>query len=644
MSKINGINGHTDLVAYIKDKISRYEAEEKNFENFFSYMFSERDNIMAEIPDGYKIKRVTYGQCADRIKELAPSFEGALSGIPKGSIIGLYMSNSVEWIETLWCLLMCGYRPLLLNSRMTDELLEKILADNGISAVVSDGKTFSVKTYNALEIIDTAVEFDFTPAAWGEEIIFTSSGTTDNVKLCAYTAENFFYQICDSLRIVEKCPQIGKGYEGEIKLLALLPFYHVFGFIAIYIWFGFFARTFVFVKDISPQTLMMTIQRHKVTHIFAVPLVWETIYKQAIRKIRAKGDKTYKKFVKALGVANNNALIGKAISRKAFAEIRENMFGDSIQFLITGGSGIKTEILEFFNGIGYHTVNGFGMTEIGITSVETAMSRRVINKGSIGAPLKCTEYSISEKGELLVRGKTMASRIIVGGEEFKTDFEQWFNTGDLVSCEGGRYYHHGRRDDLVVCQNGENLNPEIIEKSLYVRGINRICLFADEKGAPTLIVSITDCFSPEKLRFYHDEVVKKLRENHLDDEIQNVVITTDKLIMGNDFKLSRKKVSKRYAEGAYKIVDLTDAETHIQQMLTELEGKIWECFAEALQISAEEIGVEQNFFSDLGGSSLNYFALVDILKASYGVELDITNETGLVTVKDFCKYIENKNK
>ena len=54
--------------------------------------------------------------------------------------------------------------------------------------------------------------------------------------------------------------------------------------------------------------------------------------------------------------------------------------------------------------------------------------------------------------------------------------------------------------------------------------------------------------------------------------------------------------------------------------------------------------MEQDFFSDLGGSSLNYFALVDILKASYGVELDITNETGLVTVKDFCKYIENKNK
>ena len=153
-----------------------------------------------------------------------------------------------------------------------------------------------------------------------------------------------------------------------------------------------------------------------------------------------------------------------------------------------------------------------------------------------------------------------------------------------------------------------------------------------------------DCFSSDKLKYYHSEVVRKLRENHLSDEIQNVVLTTDKLIIGNDFKLSRKKVARRYAAGTYKTVDLSDPEAHIRHMLTELEERIRSCFAEALQINAEEIGVDQNFFSDLGGSSLNYFALVDILKSSFGVEIDITNETGLATVKDFCRYIENKNK
>ena len=644
MNKLNGINGAPNINAYLSDKIARYETVEKNFENFFSFMFSERDNVMAETPDGYKVRKITYGQCADRIKALAPAFERALSFASKGEMVGLYMNNSVEWIEALWCILMCGYRPLLMNSRMSDEMLDKILEENKVPAVLSDGKEFSVKTVNVNDVIGSEEGGEYTPDVWGSEIIFMSSGTTDNVKLCAYTAENFFYQICDSISIVEKCPQIIRGYKGELKLLALLPFYHVFGFIAIYIWFGFFARTFVFLKDIRPQTLMMTIQKHKVTHIFAVPLVWETVYKEAMRKIRAKGDKTYNKFIKALNTANNNALIGGAISKKAFAEIRENMFGDSIRFLITGGSGIKPEILEFFNGIGYHMANGFGMTELGITSVETSMSRKIRNKGSIGAPLRCTEYSISEKGELLVRGKTMSSRIEQNGEEFITDFNEWFNTHDLVTREKGRYYHHGRRDDLVVCRNGENLNPEIIEKVLYIKGINRLCLFSGENGVPTLLVSVVDCFSSEKLHSYYAQIIEKLRQNHLNDEIQNIALTSDKLLAKNDFKLSRKKVAKRYAAGEYKIVNLQDTHAHIEYMLSELERKIRECFAEALQMNADEVGVTEDFFADLGGSSLNYFALVDILKAQFGVELDITDETQLVTVKDFCKYIESKNK
>lgn len=639
-----GMNGFPTVLAYIKDKMNRYRDADRDFATLYRFMFSERDNILAESPDGYKIKRTTYGESSDRIERVATSFSASLSDVPKGEMVGLYMSNSVRWIESFWALLMCGYRPLLMNARMTDDLLEKILAEYSVSAVVSDGKLFSVKTVTSSELFDYVGDEKYVPDVWGQEVIFMSSGTTGNVKLCAYTAENFYYQINDSVGIAETCPQIAKTYEGNIKLLALLPFYHVFGFIAIYMWFSFFSCTFVFLQDIKPQTLLMTIQRHKVTHIFAVPLVWETVYKEAVRKIRARGDKTYNKFRKALALSNKHPMLGNLVAGKAFREIRENMFGESIQFLISGGSSVRPEILEFFNGIGYHIVNGYGMTEIGITSVEMSMKRSVRNKCSIGYPMKCTEYSIGENGELMVRGKTMASRIMNGGNVTVTDFNEWFNTHDLATCEAGRYYLHGRRDDLVVCENGENLNPEIIEKSLYVKGINRICLFADGEGVPTLLVSVTDCFSIEKLRKYQDAILSKLIENHLNDEIKNVYVTTDKLLSSEDFKVSRKKVARRYAEGVYKIVDFKNAEAHMEHMLSELENKVVECFAEALQVDVSEIGVNDDFFTDLGGSSLNYFALVDILKSKCGVEPDITENPNLLTVKDFCKYIEEHSK
>ncbi len=637
-------NGFPNAQAYVKDKLDRYGEEEKSFEVLFSYMFSERQLVIAETTDGYKIKKKTYGECADKIKTLASSFAKSLSDIPQGEIVGLYMSNSIEWIECFWSILMCGYCPLLMNLRMSDDILEKIIVDYNIKSIISDSKEFKTKTHFAKDLYLNDINEVYVPNEWGNEVLFMSSGTTENVKLCAYTAENFYYQICDSLGIIENCPQIIKSYEGELKLLALLPFYHVFGFIANYIWFSFFAKTFVFLADIRPQTLLMTIRKHQVTHIFAVPLVWETIYKEANRKIKARGDKTYSKFQKALKVSNNNRLVGKAVETAAFQEVRENLFGDSIRFLISGGSAIKPEILEFFNGIGYYMVNGYGMTEIGITSVEMSSAKRVRNLASIGSPMKCTEYKISDNGELMVRGKTMASRIIQNGEERTTDFEAFFNTHDLATEYDGRYYLHGRRDDLVICRNGENLNPEMIESAIFVKGINRLCLFADKDGSPTLIISIIDCFSSEKLRKLYDEVLEKLRENNLNDEIAQIVLTSDRLLAKEDFKLSRKKVARRFANGEYKIIDLQNTDEHVEHMLSKLEKGVRECFAEALQIDEVQIGINSDFFTDLGGSSINYFALIDLLKTRYSIDQNITENNSLVTVSDFCKFIENQNK
>jgi long-subunit acyl-CoA synthetase (AMP-forming) len=245
-------------------------------------MFSEKEAVLAETPCGYKINNTTYRQAYGKIKTLGQAMSDALSDIPKGSIVGLYMNNSLEWIESFWALLMCGYSPLLMNARMTDELLCKVLTDNNVSAVVSEGKSFSVKTLHIKDIFDADNGREYTSDYWGKEVVFMSSGTSENVKLCAYTAENFYYQLCISIEIVKEGPAIAEFYEGKMKLLALLPFYHVFGFIANYMWFGFFSSTFVFLPDLKPQSLLMTIQKDKVTHIFAVPLVWETIYKEYV--------------------------------------------------------------------------------------------------------------------------------------------------------------------------------------------------------------------------------------------------------------------------------------------------------------------------------------------------------------------------
>ncbi len=631
--------GFGSIDEYVRHKLSSYEKEEKNFETLFRYMFCDADNVMVETSDGYRIKKVTYGEFRDSILSIAPTLMDSLDDLPGDAIVGLYMQNSVEWLKLFWSILICGYRPLLMNTRLPDDVLEGIITDHSVSAVISDGKRFSVKTLVSAEV-SVPSDKAHVERPFGSEVIFMSSGTSSKVKLCAYTGENFYYQIRDSVNIIEQCPAIKQHYDGAIKHLALLPLYHVFGFIAVYMWFGFFSRTFVFPKDLDPQTIRSTVKKHKVTHLFAVPMVWEAVYKAAVKKIKAKGKWTWRKFRIITGLVNSLGPLGDRLAHRALGEVRDALFGDSIRFLISGGSHIDPDALKFFNGIGYHLANGYGMTEVGITSVEKSNRKKMLNSASIGSSFGNTEYSVGEGGVLLVRGRTMASRIVADGVSRQTDFDEWFETGDLVRKSGGRYFVEGRADDLIITENGENLNPNLIENSMVLPSVDGVCIFADENKSVVLLASVQGCFSSEKFREIHGSICEQLAKVKLDVVIKKIVFTPEPLMLGNEFKVSRKKLASRYLSGKMKIFDLANIDENISEMMSGLEAEIRDCFAEALGKGSSEIGENDNFFRDLGGTSIDYFSLLGLLKNRFGLELPADAAERLATVKEFSHHIK----
>jgi long-subunit acyl-CoA synthetase (AMP-forming)/acyl carrier protein len=554
-------------------------------------------------------------------------------------MVGLYAANSPDWLAVFWAILAAGYRPLLMNTRLPHAVLEDLLATHGVPAVISDGELFSAKTC-LLSDVTVASEQTVEARPFGTEVIFMSSGTTDNVKLCAYTGENFYYQICDSVHIVEECPEIARHYEGQIKQLALLPFYHVFGFIAVYLWFGFFSRTFVFPKDLNPITIQNTVKKHKVTHIFAVPMVWEAVHRAAIRKIRSRGERTLAKFERVLRAVNRLGALGNVLAKHLLREVRDGLFGESVLFMITGGSHIDASTLAFFNGIGYHIANGYGMTEIGITSLEKSKDRRVRNSCSVGAPFGYTQYKLDEQGTLLVRGRARAARILQGADEYLTDYDRWFVTNDLAECRDGHYHLCGRADDLIVCESGENLNPVLAESQIKVSGVEQLCICADRDGTPMLVVNVAGCFSGVRLKQIYEEIKQALEAARLHTVIRRVAFTHASLLEGADIKISRSKVAARGASGALALFDPSRIEEHMQTLLGGLEGEVCACFAEALGKDGAAIGPNDHFFHDLGGSSIDYFALAGMIKHRFGVDILSDEGERLVTVRDICRRIE----
>ena len=325
-----GLGQYDSIDAFVAAKLQRLDDAPAGFASLFELMFSEKENLMYEQSAGYRIRQTTYGEAYDDILRLTGELRRRLA-LPDGAVVGLSMDNSLLWLELFWAILRAGWRPLLINLRLSDADAAQALKDCGAQAVISDGRDYPVRTLRASELSKDGAPCG--AEAFGEELLVMSSGTSGHVKLCAYSAEEFRCQIHDSYHIIRQCAPAKKHYDGYLKQLCFLPFYHVFGLIAMYIWFAFFSRAFVQLNDMAPQTIVNTIKRHKVTHIFAVPLFWETVYDQAVKTIKNRGEKTYQKFQKGMKLARRlrgMPALAEAFSKAAFKEVRENLFGESI--------------------------------------------------------------------------------------------------------------------------------------------------------------------------------------------------------------------------------------------------------------------------------------------------------------------------
>ena len=646
---LQNIGGYATIDEFVEAKIQKLEQSERSFKAIFPLMFSESGNIIYERSTGYRIQKISYGECRENIERKTVTLERLLEGIPARSVIAVYMENSIEWIEMFWAILRAGHSPFFLNMRLDERTLQEAMRSAGAKAVISDGKRFELPTILVRDIVPAAADEakvrDEAAAnePYGEAIYVMSSGTSEHVKICAYTGEEFSEIIRNAREIVKDCALMKKHYEGELKQLCFLPFYHIFGLVAVYTWFAFFSRTFVELRDMAPETIVNTIKRHKVTHIFAVPLFWDKVYQQALGTIKKRGDDTLKKFERGLAITDKLSgmeKLSRLFSRKAFKEVRENLFGESISFMISGGGAIRPEVLRFFNGIGYHLSNGYGMTEIGITSVEQTDSPKTLNSGSVGKPLRSIRYRLNEEGELLVAGESLAHFVIVDGK--RIDRPEWFNTHDLSREQDGNYYILGRKDDLVVGPSGENLNPNLLEPKLQVPGVREICLLGvreKESVVPTLILSVNRFSPSEKLLEIRKDVIRRLEELKLSSEIRQIVFTGDELMKGDEFKLNRLRLQRDLKSGALPLLD-PEHESEEKSPEDELFLRVRAAFAAAVQKSPEEVPFTADFFLDLGGTSLDYFAMVSELQKEFGTDFPAQGERSLNTLKEIYDFIK----
>lgn len=614
---------------FVNNKINLLQNTDKSFKSIFELMFQDRDFVMFEWTDGSRIKKLTYGQVKDSIEAVACFLNDKLKDLKKGAMVGLYAQNSVKWVQVFWAILKCGFIPVLLNTKLEKNRLVQSLEPYNIDVIISDREQFDVKTLIIDEILEATV--DHIVDNWENKIAVMSSGTTLEAKLCVYDGECFYYQLLDSAQIIKTSKDIKKHYEGNLKQLMFLPLYHIFGLAAMFMWFAFFSRSFVLLKDQSPETILLTIRKHKVTHIFAVPLFWETVYKKFKQTLRTQDEKTIKKANTGLKLVKKFKSVW--LGKKLFKPVRDKIFGESICFLISGGSAISSEILTFFNSIGYHLANGYGMSEIGIASVELSAKFKDLTDCSVGKPFGHYEYRIGDDGCLYVRGLSMAREIYINGKKEVLE-DGWYKTKDNARSENGRYFIIGRQDDMIVGPDGENINPAWFEKQIYLEDTEDLCIL-NLNNKPTLLVSISKYKSMEQLESIKEKARQELIRLEIASIIKNIEFTKEALLQGNDFKINRRKLQN------IKLVDF-DEEFNNEDEDDEIASTIKNLFAKALSVDAKEIKNNAHFFFDLNGSSLDYFSLLTSVQTEFSVDFPQKESQSLYTVNDFINYIQKK--
>ena len=125
----------------------------------------------------------------------------------------------------------------------------------------------------------------------------------------------------------------------------------------------------------------------------------------------------------------------------------------------------------------------------------------------------------------------------------------------------------------------------------------------------------------------------------LDRAIRTVYFTRDSLMSPGDFKLSRTKVACRVADGSLTTFSPADVKEGHQVVFAGLEQDLAALFAEVLGKDVAEIGRDSHFFRDLGGTSMDYYALMGLVRDRLGARVDTGDAAGPVTVAEFHDYL-----
>ena len=301
-------------------------------------------------------------------------------------------------------------------------------------------------------------------------IVFTS-GTTGKGKGVMLSSRNILSNVHSALSF----------FTMSMRSMAVLPPHHTFGSTINLL--GHLGGGSELYLSRGLRYVQNELKTEKPGHMVMVPLYLETFYRKIWANIREQGkEKLVRGMMKTCRVLH----LPTAVRRKMFSSILA-AFGGRIDFVVTGGAPINSEIANAYETWGIKIINGYGITECSPLIAANRNKLRV--QGSVGFPTPCNTVYIAEpnedgEGEIRVKGENVMLGYYKDPEATAEAFDKngYFCTGDYGKLDkDGLLYITGRKKNLIILSNGKNVYPEEIEAELNsVPGVLDIIVYEGE--------------------------------------------------------------------------------------------------------------------------------------------------------------------
>ena len=462
----------------------------------------------------------------------------------QGKHIAIIGENSYEWMVTFLAAINGGNVAVAIDKSLPDDEIQELLKKSDCNAIMVSGackskiKKKSGRRIYCMDDFEAYLEegrgllrkgkTDFRKYNIQQDktaaILFTS-GTSGFSKGVELTNRNITFEINNTCKL----------FRLDGNVLAVLPFHHAFGLIVGILMVLFYGQT-VFINK-SLKQVKNNMEEFQPQTMFLVPLFVEFFHRQIWAEIRKRGkEKAFRTLMKS---TNGLRRVGIDVRKITYDSIRK-VFGGKLQYIICGGAPLDPMYVKEFRTWGIEILNGYGTTECSPCTAVNRPFHRL--DGSVGQIVPGIDARVTDEGEIVFRGDLVMKGYY--NDKEATDLvlqDGWYHTGDLGYIDkDGFITLTGRKKNLIILSNGENISPEELEMDLARDEAVQEVLVYDEQSK-----IVAEIFPDEEHKgdqAYFNALMDKVNKGRpLYKQIVRVKLRDEEFIKNASMKIIRHK-------------------------------------------------------------------------------------------------------